>query len=96
MGAGYGVPYRGQPRATAHGWAWSMGKSRACLPMPRFTWIDGHRVERYDEQRGIAIGKKVMARRNRTMGTAEERAFLSAVRQALAIERQPLDSELLA
>ena len=64
--------------------------------VPSFTWIDGHRVERYDEQRGIAIGKKVMARRNRTMGTAEERAFLSAVRQALAIERQPLDSELLA
>ena len=64
--------------------------------VPSFTWIDGHRVERYDEQRGIAIGKKMMARRNRTMGAAEERAFLSTVRQALAIERQPLDSELLA
>ena len=40
--------------------------------------------------------KKVMARRHQTMGAAEERAFLSTVRQALAIERQPLDSELLA
>ncbi|MDP6039363.1 MAG: hypothetical protein QGG64_12490, partial [Candidatus Latescibacteria bacterium] len=62
--------------------------------VPSFAWIDGHRVTRYDEQRGIEIGKKVMGRRNREMGSAEERAFLSIVRQALAIERQPLDEEL--
>lgn len=62
--------------------------------VPSFAWIDGHHVTRYDEKRGIEIGKKVMGRRNRVMGPAEERAFLSIVRQALAIERQPLDEEL--
>jgi UDP-N-acetylglucosamine diphosphorylase / glucose-1-phosphate thymidylyltransferase / UDP-N-acetylgalactosamine diphosphorylase / glucosamine-1-phosphate N-acetyltransferase / galactosamine-1-phosphate N-acetyltransferase len=63
--------------------------------VPSFAWIDGSQVTRYDEQRGVAIGKTVMARRNQVMKPAEEQAFLSIVRQALAIERQPLDEELL-
>jgi UDP-N-acetylglucosamine diphosphorylase/glucosamine-1-phosphate N-acetyltransferase len=63
--------------------------------VPSFAWIDGQRVTRYDEQRGVAIGKTVMGRRKKVMGAAEERAFLAITRQALALERQPLDIELL-
>ncbi len=63
--------------------------------VPSFTWIDGAQIARYDEQRGLAIAKKVMTRRKKTMGMAEERAFLAITRQALALERQPLDDELL-
>jgi UDP-N-acetylglucosamine diphosphorylase / glucose-1-phosphate thymidylyltransferase / UDP-N-acetylgalactosamine diphosphorylase / glucosamine-1-phosphate N-acetyltransferase / galactosamine-1-phosphate N-acetyltransferase len=63
--------------------------------VPSFAWIDGQNVTRYDEKRGVAIGKTVMGRRKKIMGEAEERAFLAITRQALALERQPLDKELL-
>lgn len=63
--------------------------------VPSFAWIDGQHVTRYDELRGVAIAKTVMGRRKKTMGPAEERAFLAITRQALALERQPLDTELL-
>jgi len=63
--------------------------------VPSFAWIDGQHVTRYDEKRGVAIGKTVMGRRKKVMGEAEERAFLAITRQALALERQPLDKELL-
>jgi len=63
--------------------------------VPSFAWIDGQHVTRYDEVRGVAIAKTVMGRRKKTMGSAEERAFLAITRQALALERQPLDKELL-
>ena len=63
--------------------------------VPSFAWIDGQHVTRYDEKRGVAIGKTVMGRRKKVMGAAEERAFLAITRQALALERQPLDKELL-
>lgn len=63
--------------------------------VPSFAWIDGQHVTRYDEKRGVAIGKTVMGRRKKIMGEAEERAFLAITRQALALERQPLDNELL-
>lgn len=62
--------------------------------VPSFAWIDGQHVTRYDEKRGVAIGKTVMGRRKKVMGVAEERAFLAITRQALALERQPLDEEL--
>lgn len=63
--------------------------------VPSFAWIDGQHVMRYDEQRGVAIAKKVMGRRKKVMGEAEERVFWAITRQALALERQPLDKELL-
>jgi UDP-N-acetylglucosamine diphosphorylase/glucosamine-1-phosphate N-acetyltransferase len=63
--------------------------------VPSFAWIDGQHVTRYDEKRGVAIGKTVMGRRKKVMGQTEERAFLAITRQALALERQPLDKELL-
>ncbi len=64
--------------------------------VPSFTWITNKTVERYDEQRGLAIARKVMARRKKVMTEAEERAFLSVTRQALAAERQYLSSPMVA
>ena len=53
---------------------------------PSFAWIDGDSWERYDAARGLAIARKVMARRKLTMGAAEERAFLAVRTRALALE----------
>jgi UDP-N-acetylglucosamine diphosphorylase/glucosamine-1-phosphate N-acetyltransferase len=54
--------------------------------VPSFAWIEDGRWERYDAARGLAITKKVMARRNLTMSPAEEAAFLAVRKQALAFE----------
>jgi UDP-N-acetylglucosamine diphosphorylase/glucosamine-1-phosphate N-acetyltransferase len=54
--------------------------------VPSFAWIDSGEWERYDAARGLAIAKKVLARRNLTMSQAEERAFLAVRTQALALE----------
>jgi hypothetical protein len=54
--------------------------------VPSFAWIEDGRWERYDAARGLAIAKKVMARRNLTMSPAEEAAFLAVRKQALAFE----------
>ncbi|MCZ6634941.1 MAG: hypothetical protein O7G87_16200 [bacterium] len=62
--------------------------------VPSFAWIDGDRVDRYDEVRGLAIARKVMARRKVEMSKAEEEAFMAVTRQALAIERQPQIDEV--
>jgi len=57
--------------------------------VPSFTWIDDETSEHFDEERGLANARKVMARRNHEMTSAEERAFLAVCPQALAIERDP-------
>jgi UDP-N-acetylglucosamine diphosphorylase / glucose-1-phosphate thymidylyltransferase / UDP-N-acetylgalactosamine diphosphorylase / glucosamine-1-phosphate N-acetyltransferase / galactosamine-1-phosphate N-acetyltransferase len=54
--------------------------------VPSFAWIDSGEWVRYDAARGLAIAKKVMARRNLSMTPAEERAFLAVRTQALALE----------
>ncbi|HEX6985200.1 MAG TPA: putative sugar nucleotidyl transferase, partial [Planctomycetaceae bacterium] len=54
--------------------------------VPSFAWIESGEWERYDAARGLAIAKKVMARRNLVMTPAEERAFLAVRTQALALE----------
>lgn len=61
--------------------------------VPSFAWITGRTIERYDEQRGLDLARRVMARRKKIMSDAEERAFLSVTRQALALERQELGVE---
>ena len=58
--------------------------------VPSFAWLDGDSVQRYDEQRGLAIARKVMARRQCTMSDAEEQLFLAVRQQALAVEKQTL------
>ncbi len=58
--------------------------------VPSFTWITNQSVKRYDAERGLRLARRVMARRKQKMSPAEERAFLSVIRQAAAIERQYL------
>ncbi|MDQ3333319.1 MAG: hypothetical protein M3552_22185, partial [Planctomycetota bacterium] len=54
--------------------------------VPSFAWIDSGEWVRYDAARGLAIAKRVMARRHLTMSAAEEKAFLAVRTQALALE----------
>ncbi len=77
------------PTGAVIGFCSSVFAPRSPKFVPSFAWIDGDRVDRYDEQRGVALARKVMARRSCTMSAAEERAFLGVRRLALAIEHQP-------
>lgn len=77
------------PTGSVIGFCSSIFASRSPKFVPSFAWIDGDRLERYDEQRGLAIARKVMLRRKRTMSAALQRAFLAVRQQALAIEHQP-------
>jgi UDP-N-acetylglucosamine diphosphorylase/glucosamine-1-phosphate N-acetyltransferase len=60
--------------------------------VPSFSWIDDDSSERFDEERGLVSARKVMARRNRIMTAAQERAFLAVSSQALEIEQESLAS----
>jgi len=45
--------------------------------VPSFSWMTDKGAEKYDPKRGIAVAKKVMARRKVEMSPAEERLYLS-------------------
>jgi hypothetical protein len=57
--------------------------------VPSFAWIDGEQADRFDIERGLAIARKVMSRRNHQMTAAEEDVFRAVRQQAIAIELQP-------
>lgn len=76
------------PTGSVIGFCSSVIAPRSPKFVPSFTWIDGDEVQRYDEQRGLVIARKVMARRKQKMSSAQEQLFLSVRKQALAIERQ--------
>lgn len=78
------------PTGAVIGFCSSVFASRCPKFIPSFAWLDGESVQRYDEQRGLAIAKKVMARRQCAMSEAEERLFLAVRKQALALEKQTL------
>ncbi|MBS0262571.1 MAG: hypothetical protein JSS02_11520 [Planctomycetes bacterium] len=63
--------------------------------VPSFCWMDGESVQNFDEQRGLATARKVMARRQCTMTTAEERVFLAVRDLAQSIEEHPGLSEMM-
>jgi UDP-N-acetylglucosamine diphosphorylase/glucosamine-1-phosphate N-acetyltransferase len=77
------------PTGSMIGFCSSIFSPRSPKFVPSFAWIDGDRIERYDEKRGLAIARKVMLRRKRMMSAPLERAFLAVRQQALAIEHQP-------
>jgi UDP-N-acetylglucosamine diphosphorylase / glucose-1-phosphate thymidylyltransferase / UDP-N-acetylgalactosamine diphosphorylase / glucosamine-1-phosphate N-acetyltransferase / galactosamine-1-phosphate N-acetyltransferase len=54
--------------------------------VPSFAWIESGEWLRFDATRGLAVAKRVMARRNLAMSAAEEKAFLAVRTQALALE----------
>jgi UDP-N-acetylglucosamine diphosphorylase/glucosamine-1-phosphate N-acetyltransferase len=78
------------PTGAVIGFCSSVFAARSPKFVPSFAWLDGESVQRYDEQRGLAIARKVMARRQCTMSPAEERLFLAVRQQALAVEKQTL------
>ena len=82
------------PTGAVIGFCSSVFTPRCPKFVPSFAWVDGDRVDRYDEVRGLAIARKVMARRKVEMSKAEEEAFMAVTRQALAIERQPQIDEV--
>jgi UDP-N-acetylglucosamine diphosphorylase/glucosamine-1-phosphate N-acetyltransferase len=78
------------PTGAVIGFCSSVFAARSPKFVPSFAWLDGESVQRYDEERGLAIAKKVMARRQCVLSPAEEELFLSVRQQALAVERQTL------
>jgi UDP-N-acetylglucosamine diphosphorylase/glucosamine-1-phosphate N-acetyltransferase len=54
--------------------------------VPSFAWIAGTQVERYDPQRGLAVARKVLARRKRQLSPADEAVFLQAYELAARLE----------
>jgi UDP-N-acetylglucosamine diphosphorylase/glucosamine-1-phosphate N-acetyltransferase len=78
------------PTGAVIGFCSSVFAARSPKFVPSFAWLDGDSVQRYDEQRGLAIARKVMARRQCTMSPAEEQLFLAVRQQALAVEKQTL------
>ncbi len=78
------------PTGAVIGFCSSVFAPRSPKFVPSFAWLDGESVQRYDEQRGLAIARKVMARRQCTMSPADEKLFLAVRQQALAVEKQNL------
>lgn len=78
------------PTGAVIGFCSSVFAARSPKFVPSFAWLDGDSVQRYDEQRGLAIARKVMARRQCVMTEAEERLFLAVRKQALAVETQTM------
>lgn len=74
------------PTGAVMGFCSSIVGSQCPKFVPSFAWIEAGEWERYDAARGLAIARKVMARRNLVMSDAEERAFLAVRTQALAFE----------
>lgn len=85
------------PTGSVIGFCSSVFAPRSPKFVPSFAWIDDHAAARYDEHRGIALARKVMARRGKSLTPAEERNFLAIRTQAMAIENQshwPLERKL--
>ena len=76
----------GFPPGAVVGFCGSVATSPSPKFVPSFAWIDGDRRERYAEGRGLEVARKVMARRGKVMGEAEERVFLEVGRQARDLE----------
>jgi len=80
------------PTGAVIGFCSSVFAARSPKFVPSFAWLDGDSVQRYDEERGLVIARKVMARRQCTMTVAEEQLFVAVRKQALAVEKQTLVS----
>lgn len=77
------------PTGSVIGFCSSVFRSTSPKFVPSFAWINGDSMERFDVDRGTAVARKVMARRQHEMTLAEVELFARIRRQALAIELQP-------
>jgi hypothetical protein len=57
--------------------------------VPSFAWVDGDTWMTFDEDRGIAIVEKVMARRQRVFTPAQQSLFRRIRRLAYKLETYP-------
>ena len=77
------------PTGAVVGFCSSVFTSRSPKFVPSFTWLNGDVAQHYDEQRGLEVARKVMARRNKSMSSAEERLFRTIRKVARTVEHYP-------
>jgi UDP-N-acetylglucosamine diphosphorylase/glucosamine-1-phosphate N-acetyltransferase len=77
------------PTGAVIGFCSSVFVARSPKFVPSFAWMDGEQADRFDVERGLAVARKVMARRKHVMTESEEEVFRSVRQQAIAIELQP-------
>jgi len=77
------------PTGAVIGFCSSVFVARSPKFVPSFAWIDGERADRFDIERGLAVARKVMARRKHVMTEHEEKVFRSVRQQAMANELEP-------
>ena len=74
------------PTGAVVGFCSNVFTSRSPKFVSSFTWLNGDAAQQYDEQRGLELARKVMARRNKSMSPAEERLFRAVGNVARTIE----------
>ena len=77
------------PTGAVIGFCSSVFVARSPKFVPSFAWLDGKQADRFDVERGLAVARKVMARRQHTMTQHEVELFRSVRQQAMAIELEP-------
>lgn len=77
------------PTGAVIGFCSSVFVARSPKFVPSFAWIDGEQADRFDVERGLAVARKVMARRKHVLTNSEEEVFRAVREQAMAIELQP-------
>lgn len=77
------------PTGAVVGFCSSIISARSPKFVPSFTWLNGDVAQHYDEQRGLEVARKVMARRNKSMSPAEERLFRAVGNVARKVEDYP-------
>lgn len=56
--------------------------------VPCFSWLEGDKIRRFDEDRALDIARRMMARREVEMSEAQKEAFLAVSRLSREIESQ--------
>ena len=77
------------PSGAVVGFCANVAAPRSPKFAPSFSWIDGDTMQPYEVHRGLAVARRVLARRGRQMSPAAEKVFLQVARRARAIERWP-------
>ena len=77
------------PTGSVIGFCSSVFASQSPKFVPSFVWVDGDTWTAFDEERGVEIAGKVMARRNRCFTPVREQVFRRIRRLAQRLESYP-------
>ena len=77
------------PTGAVIGFCSSVFVARSPKFVPSFAWLDGEQADRFDIERGLAVARKMMARRKHVMTEHEEAVFRSVRQQVMANELEP-------